>query len=436
MNAGVLGLGALERLGSREDGLRVVHAADISEAFELLGQRAFRALLYPYRFPQDRARLKRLLQKREEFSTERGVQVPLICVVRNGDDRTLAKIVSKAEYAGLFAEQLERPEVNLLLEALLERIEQKMFLQGAQKQLIHSEKFAAMGVLAAEIAHEINNPASFVISNLSVMIDYVQSVGAFMDDADEVMGREAPRLQAQIAELSTRYDIEYLREDLDELLRRSLNGMQRIHQIVQDLRFFSHDAGPEPAWVCLDGLLETTVSLVRYEAKGRARFILDFGGDCEIYSDANRLSQVFLNLLLNAIHAIEPGQVEENSVTVSTRREHKVAVVTITDTGSGMSQAVLRQIFEPFFTTKERGGGSGLGLSLSYDIIHSLGGQILVSSELGAGSTFELRLPVEAAEFRSYIEAPIELDEDDEGWVVSSLGEPDATRGDEPQEEP
>jgi signal transduction histidine kinase len=177
--------------------------------------------------------------------------------------------------------------------------------------------------------------------------------------------------------------------------------MQRIHQIVQDLRFFSYDSGHEPGWIQLESLLESTINLVKHEAKYRAELVLDFDDTPQVFSDANRLSQVFLNLLVNAAQAIDEGSVDENTITVRTERVDDSVCISVTDTGKGISPEAQEQIFEPFFTTKAPGEGTGLGLSISRDIVLSLGGDISVSSRVGKGSTFRVTIPIRAETFAS-----------------------------------
>ncbi len=271
-------------------------------------------------------------------------------------------------------------------------------LQQTQSQLVHSEKFAAMGVLSAEIAHEFNNPASFVISNLSVMREYVEMISGFVEGLATLENSD-DSLQAEIRELEERFEIAFLREDLDNLIVRSLRGMQRIHQIVQDLRYFSHDIAQEPGWVDLEQLVSAVLHLVNHDARFRARLDLDFCGLPPVFSDANKLSQVLLNLFVNAAHSIAPGNPEDNFIHVSTRREGDDVVLSIRDTGCGIAEDVLPRIFEPFFTTKERGSATGLGLPIVQDILRGLGGELRVSSERGVGSVFEFRLPIRAAKF-------------------------------------
>jgi len=272
-------------------------------------------------------------------------------------------------------------------------------LEETQDQLVHAEKFAAVGVLAAEIAHEINNPASFVISNLSVMDDYAESIAEFLDELDASIDQDTPELEETFEQLKDEYDMEYLRDDMDSLLSRSLSGMQRIHQIVQDLRYLSRERGEEPGWIELEGLLDATVNLVQQEAKFRAVLERDFGDVPQVMSDSSRLSQVFLNLLMNAVQAIEPGGVEDDFIRIATRRDEDSVVVTIEDSGEGIPPDVKDRIFEPFFTTKETGEGTGLGLSISRDIVRSLGGEIDYDSEPSEGTTFRVEIPIRAAKF-------------------------------------
>ena len=296
------------------------------------------------------------------------------------------------------------------LSRLFEEVDQAYeTLSETKDQLVHAEKFAAMGLLAAEIAHEINNPASFVISNLSVMVDYTDTLHAFARGLSEVAldaSADATDTREAIEELESEHEIDFVRDDLESLLSRSLAGMQRIHRIVQDLRFFSTDTGHEPSWISLRSLLEATVNLAKHEAKYRAGLVLEFDDPPQIYSDPNRLSQVFLNLLINAAQAIDEGSADENEIRLIAGRVGDDAVfVRVEDTGRGIEPGKLDEIFEPFYTTKAPGEGTGLGLSISRDIVRSLGGEITVESSPGEGSSFEVILPIRAERF-SHDEPP------------------------------
>lgn len=266
-------------------------------------------------------------------------------------------------------------------------------LRDRQAQLVHNEKFAAVGLLAAEIAHEINNPATFVITNLTVMIDYVQTIGRFHDELRRRLADDEQVDLDILEDLETRHEIRFLGEDLDTLVKRSLTGLNRIHQIVQDLRYFSADRPHEVNWVDIEALVRAALNLVRHEARFRAEIVVDLPNLPAVRSDASRLSQVILNLLVNAVQSIAAGDLEHNTVRVTADVHPAEVVLVIADTGSGMSPDVLAQVFDPFFTTKDAGSGTGLGLSISQDIMRSLGGEIRATSKQDVGSRFEVVIP-------------------------------------------
>ena len=264
-------------------------------------------------------------------------------------------------------------------------------VQLAQNQLIHAEKFAAVGLLSAQVAHEINNPASFVISNLSVMMDYVKTVSGFFDAFSARCSQEQ---RVMLEELMAQHEIAFLQEDLETLLTRSLAGMQRIHQIVQDLRYFSHDSGPELTWVDLEGLLDATLNLIQHELKYRAHIQRDYHKVPTVFSDANKLSQVFLNVLVNASQALSNGDMAQDFIRVETLSHPGYVLVVVEDSGEGILPEHVDRIFDPFFTTKRRGEGTGLGLSITRDILVSLGGDIRAFSTPGEGTRIEVWLPI------------------------------------------
>ena len=264
-----------------------------------------------------------------------------------------------------------------------------------ERRLRETERLASLGQLANGAAHEINNPSTFVITNLTVMMDYVDTIGRFHDSLRaEVMEMgqvDGPRF----AELAEDHEIQFLREDLQSLLDRSLAGLNRIHQIVQDLRYFAHERPAEPGWFDLGGLLRASVNLVRHEARYRARIFMDIPDSLPpIRTDPNRLSQVVLNLLVNAVQAIPAGRPSANEIRVSAESRDGQVIVRVADTGSGIPKALLSRVFEPFFTTTEPGDGTGLGLSISRDVIRKLGGELDVETVVGRGATFIVTLPI------------------------------------------
>lgn len=278
----------------------------------------------------------------------------------------------------------------------LERAYQK--LSEAQNQLLQSEKMASIGQLAAGVAHEINNPIGYVHSNLGTLLTYVTALLALLDNYDRLVGSSPdldPVILAQIDEQKRHFDFEFLQTDLPQLLAESREGIERVKKIVHDLRDFSR-AGELDSneWVLADlhQGLESTLNIVWNELKYKAEVIRDYGELPRIRCLPSQLNQVFLNLLVNAGHAIA----EYGRIQISTRLLDGEACISIKDTGSGMSKEQIGRIFDPFFTTKPVGKGTGLGLSLSYSIISKHHGRIEVDSAPGQGSTFCVFLPIEA----------------------------------------
>ncbi len=262
-------------------------------------------------------------------------------------------------------------------------------LEEAQNQLLQSEKMASMGQLAAGVAHEINNPVGFVNSNLGTLQRYVNNLlrllGAY-EQLEESLGEDV--LQ-NIRQLKKEIDTTYLREDIGDLLTESLEGLQRVKRIVQDLKDFSHVDKAELEWANLENGLDSTLNVVWNELKYKAKVIKEYGNPPLIECLPYQLNQVFMNLLINAAHAIE----QTGEITIRTGYDAKNVWVEVEDTGKGIPPEHIDRIFEPFFTTKPIGKGTGLGLSLSYGIVNKHGGHIEVKSIVGKGSLFRVVLP-------------------------------------------
>ncbi|UCV16010.1 bacteriohemerythrin [Quatrionicoccus australiensis] len=267
------------------------------------------------------------------------------------------------------------------LEMLLSKIEE------AQQQLLQSEKMAAIGQLAAGVAHEINNPVGFVNSNLGTLKTYVDSLFAVID-AYQAVDAGADRKMLEAAQQKA--DLEFLREDLPSLLLESQDGLNRVTKIVQDLKDFSRVDQAARQLANLNEALESTLNVVWNEIKYKAEVVRELGEIPEIECVPAQINQVFMNLLVNAAQAIE----QRGSITLRSGLENGYVWFEFADTGKGMNAETAKRIFEPFFTTKPIGQGTGLGLSISYDIIvKKHGGRIDVSSEPGQGTTFRLWLP-------------------------------------------
>ncbi len=309
-------------------------------------------------------------------------------------ERTLAEVALRESRDKLEERVLERTAdlqaANASLEA--ERARQAELirkLEEAQTQLLQSEKMASIGQLAAGVAHEINNPVGFVMSNLGSLQRYVTDLLRLQAayEAREASLSEPER--EAIRALKQDIDADYLREDIGQLLTETLDGLQRIKQIVLDLKDFSHVDSAERVWANLETGLDSTLNVVWNELKYKARVVKEYGRIPEIECLPSQLNQVFMNLLVNAAHAIET----QGQITIRTGYDEERVWVEVEDTGKGITPEQMGRIFEPFYTTKPVGKGTGLGLSLSYGIVHKHGGHIEVKSEPGQGSTFRVVLP-------------------------------------------
>ena len=301
---------------------------------------------------------------------------------------------------GLVGVILDITERKRLESEMAKRIEELNALNArlaeAQTQLLQAEKLAAVGQLAAGIAHEINNPVGFVNSNLGTlkkfMSDLMQLIDAYRLVAD-VCPPEHPAL-LRVNQLGDEIDINFIREDALSLLGESSEGMQRIKHIVADLRDFSRVG--ETKWQPADvhKCLDSTLNVISSEITTRTSIVKEYGVLPEIMCMPFQLNQVFMNLLLNAAHAIK----EHGTITLRTGREAETVWIDVEDSGMGIPAENLKRIFEPFFTTKAVGAGTGLGLSVSYGIVQQHQGRIEVRSEPGKGAVFRVVLPINLSE--------------------------------------
>jgi len=296
----------------------------------------------------------------------------------------------------LLQDRTEVRRVQRELELNYERIKHtNSRLEEAQNQLLQSEKMASIGQLAAGVAHEINNPIGFVSSNLSSLRGYVEPVFSLLAMLKKLPAEALPdALRAELKNLDNAVDLDFVQEDLPQLLSESEEGLSRVKKIVQDLKDFSRV--DHAAWqdADLNAGLDSTLNVVMNEVKYKAEVRKDYAVLPPVHCIAAQLNQVFMNLIVNAAHAIP----ERGTITLTTRTQDDWVCVEVGDTGCGMSEEVKRRIFEPFYTTKPVGQGTGLGLSLSFSIVQKHGGRIEVESEIGVGTRFKVWIPVRQAE--------------------------------------
>jgi len=242
---------------------------------------------------------------------------------------------------------------------------------SAEHARSETERMASLGTLAAGVAHEINNPLSYVLGSLDVGL---RELG---DLRELLHGRSG-----ELAHIS----------DAVAALDSAREGAERVRHIVRDLMDFSRAGGAGGEFLDIEAVLEATIRVAWNEIRHRARLVKRYAGLPLVCGDEARLGQVFLNLIVNAAQAIE-GEPADNEIVVSTRREEGFAIIEVYDPGGGIAEADLPRVFEAFFTTKAAGLGVGLGLSICRGIVASLGGEISVSSEPSRGTTFKVVLP-------------------------------------------
>ncbi|PKM20860.1 MAG: two-component sensor histidine kinase [Gammaproteobacteria bacterium HGW-Gammaproteobacteria-15] len=326
--------------------------------------------------------------------------------IENGAVKTVCLVVQDVtELASYYqaqktlSEQLEQEHV--VLSALNKKLE------AAQNQLLQSEKMAAIGQLAAGVAHEINNPVGFVSSNLQSLQDYSVKLFELMQFYQELMLKvNHPTYQALEMDMLQRQQYEFISTDLPELISESIEGLERVAAIVKSLKSFSYVDNSE--WQLADIVdgLENTLKIAASQIKYKAEVHRNYQpGLPKLYCQPMQLNQVFLNLLVNAAQSIE----ENGDIFIDVSATDSALSIAIRDTGSGIAKNNLGKIFEPFFTTKPVGTGTGLGLSLSYSIVQKHKGEIKVVSTQGEGSSFTICLPfltAEDYEHEHFIEQP------------------------------
>lgn len=329
-----------------------------------------------------------------EYSLELpfGIQQYEARVVPNGPDEGIC-IVRNITVRKALEDQRRRQR-----EELEERVRQATReLESRQAQLIQSEKLASLGQMAASIAHEINNPVGFVSSNISTLGVYTSVLRRLLglyQQVEEHLGLDIPDAAASLLEeiraVRRQERLEEILSDTDELLSESREGMVRIREFIQDLKTFVREEAGTAQQADLNKLLQVTLRMLRHEMKYKAQVRLDFGPLPLVRCYPTQLNQVFVNLLVNAVQAIE----SRGEIHITTRREGNDVVVRIKDSGRGMTPETQARLFTPFFTTKPAGEGTGLGLSICYAIINRHKGRIEVDSELGKGTTFSVHVPL------------------------------------------
>lgn len=268
-------------------------------------------------------------------------------------------------------------------------------LHKNQRQLVHSEKMASIGILVAGIAHEINNPVGYVQSNINTLQEYLLIFTNALEHLNTLLqmdpaSDEFAARKLEISRYLREMDVDYIFQDTTSLIDESLHGLGRINEIVKGLRSFAHAGNTESAPVDINNCLRIAHTLVKSQLPSGCEISLELQPLPKVLASETKLGQVFLNLLVNAAQAIDHdyGRISLRSYELADQ-----VVVEVRDNGCGISEENLGKLFTPFFTTKPVGQGTGLGLSISFGIIQELNGHLDVVSTPGQGSTFQVTLP-------------------------------------------
>ncbi len=306
-------------------------------------------------------------------------------------------------------EVLVRVRTQLQLSLLTKNLEEQVFhqtiaLQASQLQIIQSEKLSSLGNLVAGVAHEINNPIGFLTGNIQPALDYVQDLFGLLD----LYQKKYPQPDADIDNEIETIDLEYLRQDLPKLIGSMSEGVKRIRNISNSLRTFSRADSDYPVSCNIHDGLDSTIMILKHRFKAdethpEIQVIRNYGDLPEINCYAGQLNQVFMNLLSNAIDALEESnhgrdyQEITNQIIITTElsKDNKQVIIRIKDNGAGMSVDLQKKVFDYLFTTKGVGKGTGLGLAIARQIVEEKHhGKIDFTSELGRGSEFIIVLPI------------------------------------------
>lgn len=264
-------------------------------------------------------------------------------------------------------------------------------LQETQAMMVHSEKMRSLGELVAGIAHEINNPVNFIHGNIMILQNYSKDLFNLIDLYEQNNQAIPNEIKEKIENLKKEIDLDFLRDDINDLIKSCIEGTERTKNIVLDLKNFSRMEEMVLTQFDIPKEIDTTLNILNNKYKNRIKVIKNYAEDMpKIEAYGGQLNQVFMNILDNAQDAMG----ESGTLTINTFKEDENIKIEFIDTGSGIPQENLNKIFDPFFTTKAVGKGTGLGMSISYRVINDHNGKIEVESEVGKGTKFTITLPI------------------------------------------
>ena len=311
-------------------------------------------------------------------------------------------IVLRGECLGVlefFSHEVRPPDLVILemMNSLGTQIGQFIERHQMRARVIQSEKLASLGMLSAGVAHEINNPLAYVSNNLAVIerdVRFLLALLAIYEKAGPGLTVTQPQLVGQANLLASEFDLDYVKENMGKILRSTRQGVTRVADIVRNLRGFARLDQAAVDQADIHEALRTAVEMLRGRLDRRLITVEERLGELPLVAGSPaQLNQVFLNLLVNAMQAIESTHRDDGKIAISTESANGEVVVEVADNGCGIADENLPQIFDPFFTTKDVGDGTGLGLSITHSIVQDHGGRLEVESVVGQGTRFRVFLP-------------------------------------------
>ena len=366
------------------DKYTVFRANSAQEAVDILNENHIDLIISDQRMPETTG--VELLTQVEESHPEVGK----VLLTGHSDLQAVVDAINSGSVDKYITKPWDDEEIaHIVLEVLNARltkaiVERKLI----ESQMVQNAKMASLGELVAGIAHELNNPLGFIHANLGNLKKFSKKILGLIETYDHLDIPEKTR--EEVEKQKEEINFEYLKNRMTEMIERSGVGADRMKKIIQDLKTFSRLDAAEFAGADINDAIETTLNIMHNEYKNRIEIKKEFGDlplvDCYIA----KLNQVFMNLIVNACHAIEG----KGEIKIITGTQNGSVNIEISDTGSGIPEEVIEKIFDPFFTTKPIGKGTGLGLSISYGIVKQHKGEIDVKSRPGEGTAFTIKIPI------------------------------------------
>ena len=386
----------LQKKDLEDWGYEVIVAEDGQDAWNLLQENSIRMVITDWMMPK----MDGLAFCRKVRAAELSNYIYIILMtVKDSNEDLVSAFAGGAD--DFVTKPVNSSELRARVQAGQRIVELEETLRNSQAQLLQSEKMASIGQLAAGVAHEINNPTGFVSSNLKTLLDYQGDINELIKlykgmiahlestEIKDILPASITEQMEKIQNFEGEIDLDYIMDDIMDLIGDCKEGTERIKKIVIDLKDFAHPGEDSLQPTDINKGIESTLNVVWNELKYKATVTKEYGYLPLINCYPQQLNQVFMNILVNAGQAIK----ERGEIWIMTRADGEYVEIKISDTGVGIPEENLLKIFEPFFTTKDVGKGTGLGMNVAYNIIKKHNGDIDVKSELGKGTTFTIRIP-------------------------------------------